>query len=166
MAGGGSAPAMKMSDVFILLGVTFLLGGLFIHGFVSPIGVDSENEPYTNGASLLKGDSMQFTIDATDQSTFSVEITDEESVVVLMETFVAAGGESQSVDFEADEKGFYSYSVEFTEGSGEVLVDVDRKLVIDFIIYPLGAICIVFGMAKRRDEQSKETLDAVLIESD
>ena len=51
MAGGGSAPAMKMSDVFILIGVTFLIGGLFIHGFVSPVNVDAEAEAYTNGAS-------------------------------------------------------------------------------------------------------------------
>ena len=166
MAGGGSAPAMKMSDVFILLGVTFLLGGLFIHGFVSPIEVESDSEPYTSGASLLKGDSIQFTIDAANQSSFTVEVTDEESSVVLSKSYDLASGDSQSVDFEANENGFYSFSIECSEGSGEVLVDVDRKLLIDFIIYPLGAICVVFGMAKRRDEQSKETLDAVLVESD
>ncbi len=166
MAGGGSAPAMKMSDVFILLGVTFLLGGLFIHGLVSPVGVDSESEAYTSGASLLKGDSMQFTIEAVDQSSFSIEIFDEGGSVLLTESFDLASGDSESIDFEADEKGFYSFSIEFSDGSGDVLVDVDRKLLIDFIIYPLGAVCIVFGIAKRKDEQGKEALDAVLEPSD
>lgn len=166
MAGGGSAPAMKMSDVFILLGVTFLLGGLFIHGLVSPVGVDAESEPYTSGASLLKGDSMQFSVEAVEQSSFSLEIYDGMGSVLLSETFDLASGESQAVDFEANERGFYSFSIEFSEGSGEVLVDVDRKLLIDFIIYPLGAVCIVFGFAKRKDEQGKEALDAVLEPSD
>ncbi len=162
MAGGGSAPAMKMSDVFILLGVTFLLGGLFIHGLVSPVGVDAESDPYTSGASLLKGDSMQFTVEAANQSSFTLEVFDQSGSVVLTESSTLASGESASVDFEANEKGFYSFSVEFSEGSGDVLVDVDRKLLIDFIIYPLGAVCVVFGIAKRKDEQGKETLDAVL----
>tara|TARA_B100001093_G_scaffold175524_1_gene168252 strand:+ start:9274 stop:9774 length:501 start_codon:yes stop_codon:yes gene_type:complete len=162
MAGGGTAPAMKMSDVFILLGVTFLLGGLFIHGLVSPVGVDAESDPYTSGASLLKGDSMQFTVEAANQSSFTLEVVDQSGSVVLTDSSTLASGESASVDFEAKEKGFYSFSVEFSEGSGDVLVDVDRKLLIDFIIYPLGAVCVVFGIAKRKDEQGKETLDAVL----
>ena len=153
---------MKMSDVFILLGVTFLLGGLFIHGLVSPVGVDAESDPYTSGASLLKGDSMQFTVEAANQSSFTLEVVDQSGSVVLTESSTLASGESASVDFEAKERGFYSFSVEFSEGSGDVLVDVDRKLLIDFIIYPLGAVCVVFGIAKRKDEQGKETLDAVL----
>ena len=153
---------MKMSDVFILLGVTFLLGGLFIHGLVSPVGVDAESDPYTSGASLLKGDSMQFTVEAANQSSFTLEVSDQSGSVVLTESSTLASGESASVDFEAKEKGFYSFSVEFSEGSGDVLVDVDRKLLIDFIIYPLGAVCVVFGIAKRKDEQGKETLDALL----
>ena len=43
---------MKMSDLFILLGVTFLIGGLFIHGLASSETVTEESEPYSNGASL------------------------------------------------------------------------------------------------------------------
>ena len=113
MAGGGTAPAMKMSDVFILLGVTFLLGGLFIHGLVSPVGVDAESDPYTSGASLLKGDSMQFTVEAANQSSFTLEVVDQSGSVVLTDSSTLASGESASVDFEAKEKGFYSFSVEF-----------------------------------------------------
>ena len=37
MGAGGTAPAMKMSDVFILTGLTLLLGGLFMHAWVSPL---------------------------------------------------------------------------------------------------------------------------------
>jgi len=157
---------MKMSDVFILLGVTFLIGGLFIHGFVPPTLVDADTEPYSNGASLLKGDTIEFTITAVNASSVDVEILNENGDSVLTESFFLASGDSNSIMFEADGKGFHSYSVEFTEGSGEVVVDVDRQLLIDFIIYPLGIICIVFGFAKRKDEKMNETLDAVLESSD
>lgn len=84
MAGGGSAPAMKMSDVFILIGVTFLIGGLFIHGFVSPVNVDAEAEAYTNGASLLQGDTIEFIIEVENQSTFEVEISDDDGNVEFL----------------------------------------------------------------------------------
>ena len=109
---------------------------------------------------------MQFTVEAVGQSACNIEMFDESGSVVLSESYDLESGDSQAIDFEAGEKGFYSFSVEFSEGAGEVLVDVDRQLLIDFIIYPLGAICVAFGLAKRKDEQGKETLDAVLEPSD
>jgi len=166
MSGGGAAPAMKMSDVFILLGVTFLVGGLFIHGLVSPHSLDADAEPYSNGASLLKGDTIELVITAENESTVAVEIVNEEGDIVLAESFLLASGDSNSIDFEADGKGFYSYTVEFSEGSGEFVVDVDRKLLIDFIIYPLGIVCVVFGFYKRKDERMCESIDAVLESND
>jgi len=162
MSGGGVAPAMKMSDVFILLGMTFLVSGLFIHGLVQPTPLDTDTEPLTYGASLLTGDTLEFSVSAENDSAVRVEIVNENGEVVLAESPLIAGGDSASIDFEADEKGFYSYTVEFTEGSGEVVVDVDRKLLIDFIIYPLGIVCLIFGLSKRRDEKMNESIDAVL----
>ena len=36
---------MKMSDVFILTGLTVLLGALFMHAWVTPINLNSEDPP-------------------------------------------------------------------------------------------------------------------------
>ncbi|MBL6885570.1 hypothetical protein N9M86_03830 [Euryarchaeota archaeon] len=166
MAGGGAAPAMKMSDLFILLGVTFLIGGLFIHGLASSETVTEESEPYSNGASLLKGDSLEFTIDADNESTVLIEIMFEDQGTVFTESMVLGPGDSNSADFEATESGYYSYTVDFTKGEGEVFVDVDRQLLIDFIIYPIGALCLVFGLYKRKDEKMGESVDAVLEDID
>ena len=166
MAGGGAAPAMKMSDLFILIGITLLIGGLFIHGLASSETVSEESEPYSNGASLLEGDSLEFTIDADNESTVLIEILFEGQDIVFTESMVLAPGDSNSADFEAKENGYYSYTVDFTKGEGEVFVDVDRQLLIDFIIYPIGALCLVFGLYKRKDEKMGESVDAVLEDID
>ena len=51
----GAAPPMKMSDIFILIGVSILVGGLFIHGLSSSKPVPDDAEPFANGASLQAG---------------------------------------------------------------------------------------------------------------
>ena len=111
-----------------------------MHGLVSPTSLDSDSDPYSNGASLLKGDSIEFTINIENQSALVLEVKDEDGTTVLVESHVLASGDEKVIPFEAEEKGFYTYTVEFSEGSGELLVDVDRKLLLDFLIYPLGVI--------------------------
>ena len=69
------------------------------------------------------------------------------------EVFSADGplgeGEDAEFLFEAEEAGFYTYNIVFETGQGEVLVDVDRNTKIDFLPYPIGAACIIFGLYKR-----------------
>ncbi len=108
-------------------------------------------EPLTYGASLLTGDTLEFSVRAENDSTVRIEIVKEEWGGRFSRIALTSQVEIQvSIDFEADGKGFYSYTVEFTEGSGEVVVDVDRKLLIDFIIYPLGIVCLIFGISQEK----------------
>ena len=62
MGAGGSAEAMKFSDVLILVGIGILCAGFIIHGWVGNIELDDEDEEgYVKTAHLLNGD--KFTID-------------------------------------------------------------------------------------------------------
>ena len=45
---------------------------------------------------------------------------------------------------------------------GEVLIDVQRSLMLDFMVYPLGALILSFGIYKRKEEKSVEPIDAEL----
>lgn len=168
MAGGGSAPAMKLSDVFILVGASILIGSFFMHAWSSgPVQLDSTEEDenmswYTNGASLLKGDTIAFDIESFNTSDFEVKISDDTDDVVFEYSNLLADGDSQELSFQANEGGFYTYNVTFSEGQGSVLVDVDRKLLIDFIFYPVGLSLLIFGLIKRKESLGNEVLDAEL----
>ena len=44
MAGGGTAQAMKVSDVFIVVGISILVAGFIMHAWVSSEQYDFEGE--------------------------------------------------------------------------------------------------------------------------
>ena len=51
------------------------------------------------------------------------------------------------------------------EGEGglveaEAIINVQRSLLYDFIVYPIGALLLSFGLYKRKEEQSHEPIDA------
>ena len=59
MGAGGSADAMKFSDVLILVGVGMLCAGFIIHGWVETTQLSSDDEkPYVKSVHLLKGDQL------------------------------------------------------------------------------------------------------------
>jgi hypothetical protein len=43
---------------------------------------------------------------------------------------------------------------------GEVLINIQRSLMLDFIVYPLGALILAFGIYKKKEEKSVEPIDA------
>ena len=59
MGAGGSADAMKFSDVLILVGVGVLCAGFIIHGWVEKTSIDYEENPeYSKSLTLLDGDKV------------------------------------------------------------------------------------------------------------
>ena len=56
MAGGGTAPPLKMGDVLLLVGVTLLIGTLFIQQWDQPVKVNSGDEPLEGTSRTFSGD--------------------------------------------------------------------------------------------------------------
>ena len=161
MAGGGTAPSMKMSDVFLLVGMSVLLGGLIMHAWVDPVSLDTEEPSLTGGASMLKSDTVTYDVMAISESTVTIVIEDESGVDVQEQSWNVAAGDDLEFVFKASDGGFYTYNVTFVNGEGEVLVDVDRQTMLDFIAYPIGIAFVGYGLYKRSLE-TEEVLDGEL----
>ena len=86
MAGGGTAPSMKMSDVLILVGMSVLVGGLIMHMWVAPASLDGEDPTLESGASLLGEDTLTFEVEAASESEVTIKIMDESGATVADET--------------------------------------------------------------------------------
>ena len=177
MAGGGTAEAMKVSDVFILVGISILVAGFVMHAWV-----DSEiltNEPgesavLEKSAILMKNDKLLIDLDF-EKSFFETGNYFAPTVTVYVgfeKHELVPVGDIVDYEFEytAKEAGQHFVVVEVPERfmpddgvvEGEVLFDVQRSLMLDFMFYPLGALILSFGIYKKKEEKSVEPIDAEL----
>lgn len=161
MGGGGAAPAMKMSDVFILTGLTLMLGGLFMHAWVTPIDHDAEDTPYTNGASMMKGDAFDLRIQVDNQTTVRIVLMDEDNRILNVETVVLAAGEEHHEVITAETAGYYTYEIDTKNVGATIEVDIERKYMIDLVPFPVGGLFLAYGLYQRTAAE-EEVLDAEL----
>ena len=61
---------------------------------------------------------------------------------------------------ESKEYGGHKIEITVDSGSVELDVDISRAMMLDFLIYPIGAAILIFGLQKRRIEQSNKSIDA------
>ncbi|MDG1537483.1 MAG: hypothetical protein P8Q85_02885 [Candidatus Poseidoniaceae archaeon] len=161
MAGGGTAPSMKMSDVFLLVGMSILVGGIIMHIWTASTALDEASPTLESGASMLKEDTLTFELSPGKNASITIIVLSEDGATVAQESWSPSEGEDFEYTFTAKEGGFYTYTVTYESGEGEAFVDVNRNTMIDFIAYPIGAACLAFGVYKRTLE-SDEVLDAEL----
>ena len=162
MGAGGTAPKMKMSDAFILTGLTVLLGGLFMHGWVTPVAHASEDEPYTSGASMMKGDSFRLEIKVENETVLRVSLKDDTGDVLNVTTTVLAADEVHLATLTVDESGFYSYEIDTRNTAATISVDIERKTKLDMIFLPMGVLILAMGVYQRLATKDDEVLDAEL----
>lgn len=162
MGAGGSADAMKFSDVLILVGIGMLCAGFIIHGWVESTPIASEDEkPYEKSVHLMNGDELYIDI-ACEIDCEGEAIITRDSEQVYLYGFQLLSGEETDDYFQSDEYDGYKLVITLDSGSGEVYVDVKRTLMLDFIIYPIGAAILIFGLQKRRNEIDNASIDAEL----
>ena len=161
MAGGGTAPSMKMSDVFLLIGMSVLIGCIIMHAWTASTTLDEASPTLESGASMLKEDTLTFELSPGKNASITIIVLSEDGSTVADESWSPVEGEGFEYTFTATEGGFYTYTVTYESGEGEAFVDVNRNTMIDFIAFPIGAACVAFGVYKRNMEFD-EVLDAEL----
>lgn len=163
MGAGGSAEAMKFSDVLILVGIGMLCAGFIIHGWVENSQLDADGaDKYEKSVYLLKGDKIILDIQSITDSEGDIAIYFD-SELIDEERFTLTAGQKESMPtLESKEYGEYKIEITVDSGSVELDVDISRAMMLDFLIYPIGAAILIFGLQKRGIEQSNESIDAEL----
>ena len=78
MGAGGSADAMKISDVFILVGISLICAGFILHGWTETSSIDLEEMPkYAKTTNHFKGDKIEYTISSTNITNGSVYVVND-----------------------------------------------------------------------------------------
>ena len=162
MGGGGEAPPVKGEDVMILIGSSILLLTFIMHAWVSPV-VLTEDSEFVVVHDMGEGD--EFTLEM-------------ESGAVLV--FVTAPGDDSFVQqdngegegewkYSAETDGTHTFKIVATGGDATFIQSISRGIFFDYMLYPLGAAILGFGMWKKKmipveDEPEVEVvaLDAVL----
>ena len=163
MGAGGSAEAMKFSDVLILVGIGMLCAGFIMHGWVENSQLDADGtSTYEKSVYLLKGDKLLIDIESITESSGEIAIYFD-SELIDNERFTLISGQKESMPtLESSEYGEYQVVITVDSGSIELDVDVSRTLMLDFLIYPIGAAILIYGLQKRGVELSNQSIDAEL----
>ena len=163
MGAGGSAEAMKFSDVLILVGIGMLCAGFIIHGWVENTQLDSEGvSEYEKSVFLLKGDKLMLDIESISDSEGDIAIFFDNELIDEERFTLTAGQKESMPSLESKEYGEYRVEIIVDSGSIELYVDINRTMMLDFLIYPIGAAILIFGLQKRGVELANQSIDAEL----
>ena len=117
MGAGGSADAMKFSDVLILVGIGMLCAGFIIHGWVETTPItESDDKPYEKSVHLLKGDELSILIECDDGCEGEAVITKNSEQVHQFDFLVSSGGETDDY-FKSEAYDEYKLVIVFDSGS-------------------------------------------------
>lgn len=164
MAGGGTAPPLKFGDVLLLIGVSLLIGTLFIQEWDIPVKMNPEDEPLEGTSQSFAGDVLTISAVTEEESDVRIEIFEDgekvEDVTLYADRITPA-----EVSYES-KGGKLAWKVWLElNATGEVDVDLDRVYFLNSLPYILGVLITTAGYLKKKSEaESKEdvVLDAII----
>ena len=167
MAGGGTAPPLKMSDVLLLIGVSLLIGTLFIQGWDIPTKVKAGDDPLEGNSRTFSGDVLEIEVQTENQSNVRIEVFEDGDEVSDVELF---SDESNPASFSYESNGgqlTWKVTLEDDVG-GEIDVDLERAYFLNYVPYIIGALITTAGVLKKNaDEDNKEDpIDAIIEDED
>jgi len=164
MSGGGTAPAMKMSDVFILVSISILVGAFIMHSWVDPVTISNNNSHAIN-IGMSEGDEVNMQFSASNATTVTISLDGE-----VIEEIILAEGAKEKYRFAVEVSGDHSFviSAEADDDSAitEVIVSIDRQSMLDKIVYPVGILLLMFGLYKRKEEMELENSSDDIIDAE
>jgi len=163
MAGGGTAPPLKISDVFLLIGVTLIIGTLFIQEWDQPTKINGTEVPLQGTSQTFDGDSITIKVVVENASDVRIQIFEDGEEVEDIRESVGADGDVEG-NYESN-GGELEWIVTLEEGvNGEVDVDLSRAYGLNFLPYVLGFAFAGYGFSRRMNEsvETEEILDAII----
>tara|TARA_B110000914_G_scaffold71458_1_gene62517 strand:+ start:1049 stop:1513 length:465 start_codon:yes stop_codon:yes gene_type:complete len=152
MGAGGAAPPVKGEDVMILIGSSIILIMFIIQAWVVPTTIMGESD-FVVKYDLSEGD------------TFYLEVNEGE----VRPTITLPSGESEVItnvnsnwEYTAEESGVYSFKFLGIESESVIEYSVSRGLIFDFVLYPIGAAILAFGIWKKVAASKEEPIEALL----
>ena len=169
MAGGGTAPPLKVGDVLLLVGVSILIGTLFIQEWDQATKMNAGDEPLEGTSRTFSGDVLSITIQPENATTVNIEILEDGKNAEEYPVTNAAGPDNPlTVDYESN-GGKVSWKVTFeTEVDAEIDVDLKRAYFLNYLPYIIGGIITTLGVIKKNVDASikEDVLDAIIEDED
>ncbi|MAH90523.1 MAG: hypothetical protein CMA11_01995 [Euryarchaeota archaeon] len=161
MGAGGEAPPVKSSDVMILVGASILLVVFILQAWAVPITITA-GEEYVVKYDLAEGDTFSLVVE---------EGSVRPTVLLPSGDYYFADDSDDEWSYVAEESGVHSFkflalcnepSGCTTDNSPVIDYSVSRGLLLDFALYPIGALILGYGIVKRLAASKNEPLEAVL----
>ena len=149
MGAGGAAPPVKSEDVMILIGSTILLTMLVIQAWSTPVSLNCNEEGC---------DYFEVKYDLSEGDVFILEVKEGEvrpTVILPDESSDFIDNKDAEWEYKAETSGVHTFNFSVEEDS-VIDYSVSRGIIIDYGLYPIGALILAFGILKRI---SKETED-------
>ena len=168
MAGGGTAPPLKLGDVLLLIGVSLLIGTLFIQEWDIPVKVNAGDAPLEGTSRTFSGDVLEISIETGNESNVRIEIFEDGDEVEDSNLF-SESGTPATISYESN-GGKLAWKITLEDDvNGEIDVDLQRAYFLNFLPYILGAVITTAGVFKKKsDQEEKEdvVLDAIIEDED
>ena len=169
MAGGGTAPPLKVGDVLLLVGVSILIGTLFIQEWDQATKINAGDAPLEGTSRTFSGDEITITIQPENSTIVTIEILEDGINADGFPITDDAGPENPLTVNYASSGGKLVWKVTFeTEVNADVDVDLDRAYFLNYFPYILGALITTLGVLKKNADAAEkdDVLDAIIEDGD
>ena len=161
MGAGGAAPPVRSEHVMILVGATNLQTIFVVQAWSIPTNIGCSKDE--DGKEECETYSVKYELSEGDIFTLEVVEGEVRPTVVLPDGSKSfENNQEGDWTYEATSSGVHTFQLLALEDSA-VDYSVSRGILIDYALYPIGALILVFGILKKYSNKSEnEPVEALL----